>query len=211
MNASKVATIKYTESEPGLDASAWESAEVLYVDTHWSGESAEPARRFEARMVWSDNGLFVRFDCEQAEPLVVSAEPFLDSKTIGLWDRDVCEIFIAPDKNEPRRYFEFEVAPTGEWLDVAIDMTSGERVPVWNYRSGMQAAAHIEDGRFQMAIRIPWGAFGKKPEPGDVWLGNIFRCVGQGETRSYLAWNPTMTEKPNFHVPEAFGEFHFIR
>ena len=39
---------------------------------------------------------------------------------MGLWDRDVCEIFIAPDEHVIERYFEFEAAPTGEWLDVAI-------------------------------------------------------------------------------------------
>ena len=27
---------------------------------------------------------------------------------------------------------------------------------------------------------------------------------GKG-TRLYLAWSPTKTAKPNFHVPEAFG------
>jgi alpha-galactosidase len=58
-------------------------------------------------------------------------------------------------------------------------------------------------------MQIPWEAFSRKPQPGDVWLGNIFRCVGESENRGYLAWRPTMTERPNFHVPEAFGQFVF--
>jgi hypothetical protein len=58
-------------------------------------------------------------------------------------------------------------------------------------------------------MKVPWTAFGKKPESGDVWLGNLFRQVGSGETRGYLAWSPTMTRTPNFHVPEKFGEFVF--
>ncbi|MBK9164456.1 MAG: carbohydrate-binding family 9-like protein [Acidobacteria bacterium] len=162
-------------------------------------------------MSWSDSGLSVTFDGRQDEPVIASADPVLERKSIGLWERDVCEIFIAPDRNGPRRYFEFEVAPTGEWLDLAIDLTSGERVTDWDYNSGMEAAAKTEDGRVLMAMKIPWEAFGRKPKAGDVWLGNIFRCVGEGETRGYLAWQPTMTEKPNFHVPEKFGEFHFIK
>jgi alpha-galactosidase len=62
-----------------------------------------------------------------------------------------------------------------------------------------------------MAIKIPWEALGRKPKPGDIWLGNIFRCVGSDPDRGYLAWQPTLTEKPNFHVPEKFGMFSFVR
>lgn len=214
MNRRKDVRIIYVESEPGLNDAGeaiWDNAEVIHVDKYWSGVDAPTGRTFEVRICWSEIFLFVRFDCEQAEQLVVSSEPILDARTIGLWERDVCEIFIAPDIDEPKRYFEFEVAPTGEWLDVAIDLTSGERVADWDYRSGMQTAAKIEDGRVLMAMKIPWEALGKKPEAGDIWLGNIFRCVGKCETRGYLAWQPTLTEMPNFHVPEAFGEFHFLK
>jgi len=180
------------------------------VDLDWSG-TIQASRFFSFTGLWSNSSLYILFDCGQNEPIAVAADPVLDKKTIGLWERDVCEIFIAPDKNEPRKYFEFEVAPTGEWLDLAIDLTSGERVTDWDYNSGMEAAAKIADGRVLMAMKIPWKAFGRMPKAGDVWLGNIFRCVGEGETRGYLAWQPTMTEKPNFHVPEKFGEFHFIK
>ena len=90
----------------------------------------------------------------------------------------------------------------------AIALT-GDRVTDCDYHSGMEAAARIEGGRVLLAMSIPWDAFGLKPTGGDVWLGNFFRCVGQGRTRGYLAWRPTLTDQPNFHVPERFGEFIF--
>ena len=205
-------TIRFAEDVPEIiDLLETEPrGEAVTIHEYWSGESTPEGRHFSAQFFWSNQALNVRFNAEFREALVVSKEPQLRSKVIGLWERDVCEIFIAPDKNEPRKYFEFEVAPTGEWLDLAIDLTSDERVTDWEYNSGMKAAAKIEDGRVLMAMKIPWEAFGRKPKAGDVWLGNIFRCVGEGETRGYLAWQPTMTEKANFHVPEAFGEFHFV-
>lgn len=187
------------------------SPESVRIGTLWNGETCLPSRAFACSLFWSDSVLLVTFDGRQNEPMIASTDPVLEKKSIGLWERDVCEIFVAPDKAEPRRYFEFEVAPTGEWLDLAIDLTSVERVTDWDYNSGMEAAAKIEDGRVLMAMKIPWEAFGRKPKAGDVWLGNIFRCVGEGETRGYLAWQPTMTEKPNFHVPEKFGEFEFVK
>lgn len=186
-------------------------AREVSVKTYWSGEVAPIGRQFTARLLWSDTALYVRFEANQTEPLVVSEKAEITKKVRGLWDRDVCEIFIAPDRSRPRKYFEFEIAPNGEWIDLGIDLTSGERVTNWEYRSAMASAAKIETERIVMAMKIPWDAFGRKPKPSDVWLGNIFRCVGASETRGYLAWQPTMTERPNFHVPERFGEFVFVR
>ncbi len=205
-------TISHIVKDPSIDRfdePAWEAVSVVPVSRYWSGKTAPDTQQFSTRLFWSDTALYVRFDGLQSEPLIVSEKPDVTKKTIGLWERDVCEIFIAPDVKEPRRYFEFEVAPTAEWLDLAIDVTSGERVTDWEYRSGVEATARIEKDRVLMAMRIPWEAFGRKPETGDVWLGNIFRCIGREPDRGYLAWSPTMTEEPNFHVPERFGRLIF--
>lgn len=182
---------------------------IVSIDTAWDGRKCTDGREFTCRLYWSDSEFGVQFVAQQNEPLVVADEPDLAMKTPGLWNRDVCEIFIAPDRSEPGKYFEFEVAPTGEWLDLEIDMTSEERNTDWEYHSGMETAAWIEDDRVLMAMKIPWDAFGRKPQAGDVWLGNIFRCVGREPDRGCLAWRPTITEVPNFHVPSSFGEFVF--
>lgn len=189
----------------------FQASSIQRIYRYWNGEAAPPGRGFTCMLRWSANYFVAIFETENSDEVVVSESPILDSKTIGLWERDVCEIFIAPDRNEPRKYFEFELAPTGEWLDLAIDSTSGERVTDWDYRSHMHVAAKIEKDRIVMAMKIPWEALGKKPKAGDVWLGNIFRCVGKDPTRGYVTWQPTLTENPNFHVPEAFGEFVFVK
>lgn len=193
-----------------LDDMGWERASQVLISTYWSGLPAQRGREFASKILWSDSALYVRFDASQGEPLVIADNPDLSKKTLGLWDRDVCEIFIAPDASRRDRYFEFEVAPTGEWVDLAIENASQKRVTDLAYDSGMTVAARIEPGRVMMAIKIPWIAFGMRPRIGDVWLGNIFRCVGLGEDRGYLAWSPTKTVRPNFHVPEKFGEFEFV-
>ena len=194
-----------------LNDPAWESSPAIHLTKYWNGELAPPGRHSEVQMLWSDTSLFVRFTAAQTEPLIVSNAPQTVAKTIGLWERDVCELFVAPDRLEPHLYFEFEAAPTGEWIDLAINSTSGERITDWDYRSEMETAATIEEDRVVLAMKIPFRAFGRKPEAGDVWLGNIFRCVGSGPDRGYLAWRPTYSEKPNFHVPEKFGHLTFAR
>lgn len=188
----------------------WNQAQVVQLTRYWSGAEAPPTRHAEARIIWSPTALCVRFVCQQDEPLIVSANPQLVQKTHGLWDRDTCEIFVTPDNVEyPQRYLEFEAAPTGEWLDLAIEHKEGVRETDWDFNSGMTAAAHITDGEVMVALCIPWMAFGREPKAGDRWRINLFRCVGADPTRGYLAWQPTYAPQPNFHVPTAFGWLEF--
>ncbi|HEY0319488.1 MAG TPA: carbohydrate-binding family 9-like protein [Pyrinomonadaceae bacterium] len=183
----------------------WERAAPVPLVRYWSGKPAPPERQAEARLIWSEKALCVRFICSQSEPLVMSDAPQTAEKTIGLWERDVCEIFIAPESNKTEHYFEFEAAPTGEWIDLEIKWKPEARETNWQYRSGMTAAGRIEEGRVFIVIRVPWEAFGKRPQAGELWRVNLFRCVGTGAERGYLAWQPTRTPQPNFHVPQAFG------
>jgi hypothetical protein len=188
---------------------AWSGASPIRIARYWSGEEAPASRHAEARIAWSEESLTVRFVCTQSEPPIVSSQPQLTRKTIGLWDRDVCEVFIAPDIKNIGRYFEFEAAPTGEWVDLAINLRSNVRDTDQVFQSGMTTAAKIADDQLTIIIRIPWSDSIPKPQRGDVWRVNLFRCVGIGNER-YLAWQPTHTVEPNFHVPEVFGWLRFV-
>ena len=193
-----------------LSHNAWNQARPIPITQYWSGDPAPPSRHAEAQLVWSEAAFNVRFTYPQKEPLVVSSNPQTSSKTLGLWDRDVCEVFIAPDPNEPNSYFEFEAAPTGEWVDLAIRITATGRETDFAFHSGMTSAARIQGERIVVGIRIPWSERIPKPHPGDKWRVNLFRCVGSDPTRGYLAWHPTYTPEPSFHTPDVFGSLMFI-
>ncbi len=194
-----------------LDDAAWKDATEIDVTRYWSGVAAPAGRHFKAQLLWSDTALYVRFEANQAEALIVSDKPDLTKKVVGLWDRDVCEIFIAPDRRKRNKYFEFEIAPTGEWIDLGIKVTPKKRLTDFDYSSGNTSAVRVDKDKVVMAIKIPFASLGKTPEAGNVWLGNLFRCVGKDPTRGYLSWQATKTKEPNFHVPAKFGEFEFSK
>jgi Carbohydrate family 9 binding domain-like len=194
-----------------LDNAAWETARPVSIKRYWSGEDAPAGRQAEARLLWSDKALHVRFVYQQTEPPVVSSRPQTRRKTIGLWERDVCEIFITPNVNNPERYFEFEAAATGEWLDLKVHQKPDERETDWKFNSGMTTAHRITPEKVTIAMRVPWKALGRKPQAGERWRGNLFRVTGSGTTRGYVTWRPTHTPEPNFHVPAAFGWIRFKR
>lgn len=192
-----------------LDNTDWVKAQPIKIDHYWSGEPAPVGRHAEARILWSDYALYVRYVCNQAEPLVISERPQTITKTMYLWDRDVCEIFIAPDSNVIEKYLEFEVAPTGEWLALGLDWTTGKRKTDWQFSSSMTTAARIEKDRVLMAMRIPWNKRLPMPESGERRRANLFRCVGRDPKLRYLSWQATRTPQPFFHVPHAFGSLIF--
>jgi len=192
-----------------LNDQQWVSAEPILLEKYWSGETAPPERQASARVLWNETGLYVLFRCVQREDLVVEHEPQTSRKVIGLWDRDVCEVFLAPEQATPSRYFEFEAAPSGEWLDIKIHKTEEGRESDWEFKSGMSVTANVELDRVLISMFIPWSSEIPKPCARDIWRANFFRCVGIGERRGYLAWQPTFTEEPSFHVPEAFGWLRF--
>jgi alpha-galactosidase len=194
-----------------LEGSIWNKSEPVYLTKLWSGKDAEECRQAKVCLFWNRKAMFVRFEASQTEPFFINHTIDNTRKSIGLWEKDVCEIFIAPDFENPQKYYEFEVAPTGEWIDLAITWSPEKRETDWEYNSNMKAAAKILEDKVLLAIEIPWTAFGKTPEVGDIWLGNMFRCIGEGDNRSYLAWQPTFTEVPNFHVPQAFGKIEFVK
>ena len=188
-----------------LKSAEWNKARPIAIERYWSGDMAPASRHCEARLLWSSKALHVRFVCRQGEPLVVSPTPQTAKKTMGLWDRDVCEIFIAPDPHVVERYFEFEAAPTGEWLDVAIHWTPEKRESDWEFQSHMTTAAQVERDRVTIGMRIPWNHWIHEPQRGERWRVNLFRCVGSDPGRGYLTWQPTRTKEASFHVPQVFG------
>ena len=212
MDSEKTIVAPYVDrpiAESDFDSETWQRCQPVKIKHLWSGEPAAAARHAEARICWSNEALHVRFVGAQHEALVVSANPVTDKKTLGLWDRDVCEIFLAPDASNPSRYFEFEAAPTGEWVDLGITLTPSGRETDWDFASGFTTAAKLEQDQLFVGMRIPWSKAIPKPKPGDVWGVNVFRCVGPEAPDRYLAWRPTRTPEPAFHLPEAFGTLRF--
>ena len=187
----------------------WERSQTVLIERLWSGTMARSDRHAQASIVWTNRSLNVRFVCSQKEPLVVSENPVTNSKTLGLWDRDVCEIFLAPDLSNIWKYFEFEAAPTGEWIDLGLQVTPEGRLTDWDFASSMTTASSLIDQTLIVSIQIPWSSVLPRPEAGDEWRVNLFRCVGPEAPERYLAWQPTGTPEPNFHVPEAFGYLKF--
>ncbi len=164
------------------------------------------------RAFWTDASLYFLFICPY-RALNVFLPADSGRPRDKLWDRDVVEIFLGDDWNNIRHYREFEIAPTGDWIDLAIDLDKPGSGHGW--RSGWRTAAAIDEAahKWYAAAAIPLKSVSSGPvQVGTRWRMNLYRIEGQGpdSERRFLCWQPTCVvgRDPN-HVPEAFGTLIF--
>jgi len=186
-------------------AGVWEKANPITFCADWQGKSPDPARETEVRVLWTNRTLYLRFACHYVE-----LHTFADSDPNGrrdhLWDRDVAEVFLQPDPSRERYYKEFEIAPNGMWID--LDVSPG---PLQDLKSGMKSSVWVDSAQdvWFAEAAIPFKSLTASFDPQHVWRVNFYRVEGVREPRSYLAWQPTHSPQPNFHVPSAFGRLRF--
>ena len=186
-------------------AEEWREAPPIWFCTDWQGLQENPALLTEVRALWSRRTLFLRFECRFRE-LHVFEDAAPDGRRDRLWERDVVEAFLQPDAARERSYKEFEVSPNGMWID--LDICPAGRSDL---NSGMERSASIDEARrrWSAELAIPLASLSPNVSSGAMWRANFYRVEGRQEPRHYLAWRPTHTPQPNFHVPSAFGVLRF--
>ena len=186
-------------------AAEWELATPIRFSADWQGKNPDPTLETEVRVLWSPATLYLRFVCRYRDLFV-----FEDSDPNGrrdhLWDRDVAEAFLQPEPSSERRYKEFEVAPNGMWIDLDISPSG-----LADLMSGMTRSVHIDEQQrhWVAELSIPIRSLTARFDSAKPWRANFYRVEGRSEPRQYLAWQPTFTPQPNFHVPEGFGTLQF--
>ncbi len=188
----------------------------LPVDRLWNGELPAIDGRppvMTVASLWNDEALFLYFAATFTR-LNVNPAFGVGGPCDQLWEFDVVEAFIRPAGADG--YFEFEVSPLNQWLDLHV--LEPRRSVDWDWRSQLKSATLVreDEGLWLTALRIPFEPMLKKeaqadrPRPGSTWRLNLFRAAGSEPGRLYFCWRPTLTPDPDFHVPRAFGTLLFM-
>jgi alpha-galactosidase len=183
----------------------WQCVEPTSFCHDWQGKNEDPERSTEVRVLWTSDQIYLRFRCRYRS---IHVFPDVDpnARQDQLWDRDVAEVFLQPDRFGEKHYKEFEVSPNGQWLDLDITPQGLRHIA-----SGMRSNVALDAARrlWTADVAIPIAAITSDFDPEQSWRVNFLRCEGIDPERFYSAWQPTETEKPNFHVPEKFGWLRF--
>ena len=154
------------------------------------------------RVGWRNGCLLVRFDGRDAG--VVATYTRRDEP---LWKEDVFEVFLSPLK-DPKVYYEFEVNPRGALFDARVESPEGRRTTMavdvsWNC-PGFGARVRVQPGRWSALLTIPLSPMDPAGEA-RRWHANFYR-IDRGPLDEYSAWQPTLADPPDFHIPARFGQ-----
>jgi len=220
-----VEKVGYFDLDGDAKKKIWQKAqEVVFSDTV-TGNSISK-NQAKAKMMWSDEGLFILWQVED-EHIWGTFENDDDP----IYDEEVVEIFIAKGENIPNNYFEFQFSPLGVKFDAKIKNPTGDRhdsgfnVDIgWNCESlkfiqhcyperrlakgetSRKTTSRPFPGTWVTEAFIPWKSLNvENAKKGDIFRANLFRIDGYPKQNSFQAWQPTLLDPPNFHVPSKFG------
>jgi hypothetical protein len=209
-------TIRHVAGNPALTlnpaADIWKNAASRTMNKDCTHDMEYKNLTTEVRAFWTDTNLYLLFRCHYTV-LNLFLPPNNSAPHVGLWDRDVVEMFLGYDWEHIRHYREFEIAPTGDWIDLAIDLDRESYDHSW--RSGWHPIARIDEEHkvWYAAAQIPLSSVSPEPvRAGTKWRGNLYRIDGLGADpqRHFLCWQPTCVIKRDAnHVPEHFGTIVF--
>ena len=157
----------------------------------------------QVRYTLADNTLVVNFEVSTHD---TNPERVEDAE---IYNGNVVELFIcttAEPAQIPRPYYEFEVSPYNQELQVLIDK-NGKFNEQWK-TPGFTHSVTVQKDRpgWDATMEIPLKELGWNGDPATL-VGNVFAIVGaKGIRRFYSAYLPQQ-QKPNFHLPSFFRPF----
>ena len=189
----------------GVADGAWKNVPVTSFDSDWSG--ARTGMATKVRVAVSKSALYMLWELKGAGIEVDASHP-LETERQKLYEEDCVEVFLAPDPATRTRYYEIEVGPLGHFLDLAVDRKTNKSDVAWSSQPTIATVVDRVGHRatIEMALRAPAIVQALASlAPGAKLPFALYRMEGKAARRHYLAWSPTRTPKPNFHVPDAFG------
>lgn len=168
--------------------------------------------------------LVAQFHVQNPTPAVRPTPPETTKPTANLYDWEVVELFVSvsgmPEgplsvdpaiqrfgtRDEIFPYFEFEVSPRNEYLEIKVlspRQASGEDRFDDTFQSGMKHAASTGPTGWQAEMRIPLKNLGWDGDPMKV-TGNAFAILGPSGSRSYWSLFLPRQAHVDFHKPRYF-------
>jgi hypothetical protein len=196
-----------------LGKAAWQAAESVSFHHDALGRKQFPESATRVASLWSKRHVYFAYWCQYSTLNIYEGEDAAKERW-ELWNRDVVEVFLNPQPERFNHYYEFEVAPNNQWIDLEIDL---DKTPfnsaAWN--SDFEHATRIDASNqtWTCEMRIPITAMGAKPlKVNSEWRLNFYRADGPGDDtmRRFLSWNLLPTSKLSFHQPASFGIIRFV-
>lgn len=173
----------------------------------------------KAKMMYSNENIYVIFKVEDRFIRCVTKDvngPVCEDSAV--------EFFFSPDEDAPEKYFNFETNCGGTPLmfynivprkDFKIlDPADINKIEIAHSLPQIINPEIVEPVTWTIEYRIPLSLLKKyanvtQPKPGNTWKANFYKCADKTSNPHYLTWAHINNDKPDFHLPQFFGDLKF--
>lgn len=195
----------------------WENIDQISIDTKsylWKDNGYTPTVIIKA--FHTDKDIYLNFKVFE-EKIKIKQTKFGGD----VWKDSCIEFFINPFPNQSEEYFNIEINAIGVPLigvgkvnDPKRHYFTKDGVKDWSIIPSIKESKNGLHGNdfWTLHCRIPKLFFEKyynKKFNVDSGIANFYKCGDETEFEHYGAWNRVDSVKPNFHLPQYFGEICF--
>lgn len=164
-----------------------------------------------AQLIWKQaTGFEVKMRCYEPYSEAVYREA--DSPVY----KDSCmECFLNFYPQDGKKYINFEVNVNGAMLCQTGTKKTG-RVFIRNMGVKQPAVyvrktAQYWEVKYTIPLSLVQAVYGKSQfKKGHIITGNFYKCGDETKALHFGSWKKIMTEKPDFHQPDFFGEIQIL-
>lgn len=190
----------------------WEIPSFKLEQINWEEYPYKP--RVTLRLAYNENELFAKFKVREQSVRAVEAED-----NGRMWEDSCVELFLSPDGKDS--YYNLEITCIGKKLmGYRADSSSSihatqkvlDTIRVYSSLGRKPFAERQGETEWNITIAIPFKAFYKsdfRPLSGDTIRGNFYKCGDLLTVPHFVSWQKIESEKPNFHLPQYFGDLTF--
>jgi hypothetical protein len=127
-----------------------------------------------------------------------------------VWCDSCVEFFVKPFAADDR-YINFEINPIGSMIMSIGEARMNRKTMVFEYKPLLDLKTEISENFWSAEFIIPFSMLYEiynitdKTKPNSIF-GNFYKCGDETKFPHFGMWNEVLTEDPDFHRPEYFGE-----
>ncbi len=197
-----------------LTKGVWKDAERVTLGDRMSHKPLAGSET-QVASLWTPRYIYFAYWCRYQSLNIYAGEDPAKERW-ELWNRDVVEAFINPQPERFLHYYEFEVAPNNQWIDLEIDLSKNPmNDAAWDSHFEHATKVDASHKSWAVELRIPVSSMNASDiKAGDEWRVNLYRCDGPGDDsqRRFLSWSPLPKgANGSFHQPATFGIIKFVK
>lgn len=200
------------------DKDIWKNIKAVGLK-NYMGDKPSHFPETKVKLRYDEDNIYVIFNVNDNYIKAIATE------THGnVWQDSCVEFFFTPGTNTDLGYFNLEANCKGVFLlgyhlnnretNGKVSLEDSKKITISHSLKKNVEQELVGPQSWTVEYKIPFSILSNymkvdQPKPGVTWRANFYKCADKTSHPHWLTWAPIDFPRPNFHLPQYFGELHF--